>query len=229
MTFQEAQQNLTYKLGISYTNLNSNDLITSIMVRDWLNMAGLQAWDYARWPFAEKVYTTASTGAEYYDYPDDFYENSIYILRATDADGNYQIYEPTRYPDYLKYRSDYTAGTDKIWATHRRFYFVNPYACPTGRTIEITGRQRYTVLSEDSSLMAFSPDSDNEENSGNQAIVKLAYAIALASEKINNPQKALIEEKGAYQMLDIIYAKYQGDKSIYQTKNNPLFKYRRII
>lgn len=61
-----------------------------------------------------------------------------------------------------------------------------------------------TNLINDTDLLMFSPDSDNVEHNGNNAICQLAYAEALSSDKKRNPQQGKAERDDAIQKLELI-------------------------
>ena len=86
MTLLESKKALCRLLNISYSNVSANteDLFDWDDIDAWINLAIMEAWDYADWIFKEKAYTTttsayvASTGVgEYYNYPDDFISGQV--------------------------------------------------------------------------------------------------------------------------------------------------------
>lgn len=232
MTHQEGLTELSNRLNISYTNLSTNDLYSTIMLSGWLNLAVQRAWDYAAWAFSEKAeYTTTVASQEYYDYPDDFISDSIMFLKVLDDEGDMKTYDKIRYEDYMKYREDNDEGEEKLWSSYRRFYFINPLSFDNaaGRTIEIWGRERAPRLNLLGDKLPFSPDSDNYEDSGNEAIIKLAYSIALASDKKKDTARSKTEEAGAYAILDVLAKRESGEQSKYQTLNTPMWDNPQII
>lgn len=234
MTYLEAFNELGRKLNVNPANVSagSDDLFTWHDFDSWINLALQEVWNRHKWIFTEHAYTTDTVAnQEYYDYPDDFIADSIYLLRVEDSNGDLETYTKTRYLDYIKYREDYEDGEDEIWADHHRYYFINPEAWDNtaGRTIEIHGRMRASNLTSSTSLLPFSPNSDNEENAGNHCIVELAYAFALESEKKKKPDLAQRIRIRTYALLDDM-AKTESEAQVqYQTKDRPLFDVPSII
>ena len=194
MTWRESKTLLCSYLNISYEDIRAgtNDLFKWDDLESWMNLAIHRAWDYYDWAFTEKTYTTttvawaSSTDIDYYDYPNDFVSDSIKLMTVTNSDGYKKYYEPINFEDYRKFRAKDETNTneEKLWSSHGRYYFINPHAYDdaSGRTIEIIGKMRCDNLTDSTALLPFSPDTDNEENSGNEAVVKLAYAIALSTD-----------------------------------------------
>ena len=226
MTYKESIQETCRKLNIDYNDVAAglNELFKLDDLKSWINLAAQRAWDFHKWIFSEEAVYSQTSSEEYYDYPDNFVSDSIFLLKVEQADGKMETYGKKRYEDYMKYREDYSDGEDKIFSDYRRYYFINPNTFSgAGRKIEIWGKKKAIKLLDDADLLPFSPDTDDEENSGNEAIVKIAYAIALASDKKKDPSKAAREEADAYTMLKIIADKEKEEQIRYQVKNRPLF------
>lgn len=219
MTNLEAKQALARKLNIDYSDIANNSLFSDADLQDFIQTGVNNAWDYKPWSFTEHTYKATSTGDDYYDYPTDFEDESISLLKVAGKE-----YGKKLFPDYLKYFENYPTATDRFWGEHKRFYFINHNAYTTGDEIDITGKLRVPTLSASGDLLPFSPTSDNQENSGNKAIVLLAYAEALSSEKKKNPTQALVEEKKGYAMLDRIWEPIAGRRSFEQSQDRPFFE-----
>ncbi len=234
MTFEESQKALARKLNISWDAVVAgiDDLYSWDDLKGWINLACLEAWDFSDWIFKEKSYTTTTVASqEYYDYPSDFVEDSIFLLRVAGADALLDTYKKIRYVDYMQYRETEPNGTLKYWADHRDWYFINPKAFQDAgsRSIEVWGMLRFTELTASTSAMPFSPNSEGYENSGNHAIVKLAYAMALESEKKNEPQKAQIVRTEAYQTLKLLADKENEKQADYEVKGRPFFENTKLF
>ena len=236
MTYLESKKSLCRKLNIDYDTVmaGSDNLFSMDDLNDYINLAALEVWDYARWIFTEKAYTvTGGTVAsqEYYDYPDDFQSDSIFLLRVEDENGDIKTYKKIRYTDYMQYRENYDEGEEKLWADHNRSYFINPNAWDNiaGRDIEVWGRIVMTTMTDSTTPMPFSPNTDNDENSGNHAIVKLAYSFALNSEKKNQAQQGIIVRQEAYQMIEILAKREREDQADYEVYDTPQFKYKKLF
>ena len=110
MTFLESQQELARRLNADFTAITNgtHDLLALTDLKSWINLAILRVWDYARWIFTEDaVYTEttidAETAEEYYDYPDNWISDSIFLLRVENKEGKMKIYDKIRYEDFIKY------------------------------------------------------------------------------------------------------------------------------
>lgn len=218
MTRLEAKQALARKLNIDLSSIASNDLFAEADLEDYIDAGVKRAWDYKPWSFTEKTYTTTSTADAYYDYPADFEDESI--TRITVGG--------TRYPkkdfdDYQRYFADWPSDNAQIWSDHGRFYFLNLNAHAVGATIQVTGKLRAPTLSVDADLLPFSPSTDNQESSGNRAIIHFAYGEALSSEKLRNYAQAAFEEKRAYGILDILWQPMASRRANEQSVNRPFF------
>ena len=234
MTLLEAKQELCRKLNISLENIESDteDLFDEEDLQSWINLSVMEAWDYADWIFKEKAYTSTTVASqEDYDYPDDFISDSIYLLRVADTNAKLKTYKKIRYLDYMKYREENDTGKEKLWSDHRRFFFINPKAWDSAasRSIELWGKMRADNLVDSTASLPFSPDSDNEENSGNQAIVQLAFAKALASEKKKQPQRAQAERSEALQKLEIIAKRERESQADYEVYDTTFFKHQNLF
>lgn len=222
MTLQEAKQHLSRKLDIDYADIANNDLFTDTDLGEFIKLGVMKAWDYKPWDFTEgsKTATTISDmlTSGYADYPSDFQSGSIYLLKI-----NGYEYKKLLFQDYLKLREDYPNSTGRYWSEQKRFIFINPNAYSAGQTLDLYGKLMPPVLSSASDLLPFSPDSDNNEHSGNEAIVLLAYSEALASEKKKNPSGAEVERGKAYQILDLLWQPMEAARSLLQSKNRPFF------
>ncbi|HEX8196358.1 MAG TPA: hypothetical protein VF571_09235 [Pyrinomonadaceae bacterium] len=217
MTYDEAKQQLCdQKLNGTYSDIANNDLFTDTNLGDWIKSGVRKAWDYKPWDFTEGSKTTTTIDTEYYDYPVDFQSGSIHLLKI-----NGKEYKKIAFQDYLKFQEDYPSATNRFYSEQKRFYFVNRNAYSVGETLDIYGKLMPPILSNASDLLPFSPDSDNYEHSGNEAIVLLAYSEALSSEKYKNQAQAEIERGKAYQMLDLIWEPMEAARSLLQSKNRP--------
>jgi hypothetical protein len=218
MTYAEAKQELAMMLDIDYTDIANNQLFTDDDLGRYVKAGLLKAWDYKPWDFKEGAKEITSIDTTYYDYPTDFVSGSIYFLTV---DG--KEYKKLRHQDYLKAFDDDPATLEEYWSKYKRFFFVNKAVCTPGKTISVFGLLKAPVLVNTTDLLPFSPDTDNEEYSGNSAIVKLAYAEALISEKLNNQAKAKQIKADAYEILGLLWIPMAEDKGTEQSLNRPFF------
>jgi len=222
MTLQEAKQHLARKLNIDYADIANNDLFTDTDLEEFIKLGVIKAWDYKPWDFTEGSKTAATVSdmlsSGYADYPTDFQSGSIYLLRIAGKE-----YKKLLFQDYLKFREDYPDSAERVWSEQKRFVFINPNAYGVGETMDMYGKLMPPIPANASDPLPFSPDSDNYEHSGNEAIVLLAYSEALASEKKRNPAQAEIERSKAYQILDFLWKPFSDARSLLQSKNRPFF------
>jgi hypothetical protein len=224
MTLAEAKQHLcNRKLDGNYSDIENNGLYTDEDLGVWIQLGVIKAWDYKPWDFTEgsKTGTTISDmiTSGYVDYPQDIQTGSVYLLRV-----NGYEYKKILFQDYLKFQEDYPNNSNRFWSEQKRFIFINPNAYSIGETFDLYGKLMPPVLTNPTDTLPFSPDSDNYEHSGNEAIVMLGYAEALDSKKYNDPQGAEIERGKAYQLLDLIWKPFKEARSLLQTKNRPFFE-----
>lgn len=222
MTFAEAQQALCRKLDIDYTDIANNGLFTLADIKDYISTAAYQAWDFAFWDFAEHVKTATLDSTDvsngYVAMATDIAPSSIYYLTI-----NNEEFDKKNFASYKKWFEDNSTSDEKYWSEFKRMLFFNSNAVAVGNAIDIYGKRNGRPLSADGDLMYFSPDSDNEEFSGNQAIIVMAYAEALASEKKKQPEKAEIERKKGYGALTVLSNNQKQGRAIEQSKNRPMF------
>lgn len=218
MTYQEAKEHLSRKLNINYADIANNDLFSDTDLGEFIKLGLIKAWDYKPWDFTEGSKTAMTISTDYYDYPADFQSGSIYLLKIDGLE-----YRKLVFQDYLRFRNDYRTTTERIWSEQKRFIFVNPDSYSTDKVLDLYGKLMPPVLVNAADLLPFSPDSDNYEHSGNEAIVLLAYSEALSSEKKKNPQQGEIERGKAYQLLDILWKPFEDARSLLQTRNRPFF------
>ena len=222
MTLDEGKKELCRKLDIDYATIASNQLFSDTDLLEWINLGILRAWDYKPWDFTEWAKTGAIGASEYtngyIDYPTDFVSGTVWLIKIAT-----KKFRKIRFADFLQYQEDFPSGADKVCAEHRRFIFFNKNACAQGNAVDFYGKKKATQVVNATDLFPFSPDTDNNEYSGNQAIVLLAYSEALASDKKKDLNRSVIEEKRAYQILDILWKEFSENRSLDQSKNNPIF------
>jgi hypothetical protein len=218
MTFSEAKQALAGKLNISFTDIANNDLFSATDLGLWIQQAAQFAWDYKPWPFTKGAKTFTTVDADYYDNPTDFALDSTFRVTV----GGYR-YKRLDFDDYQQTLEDNPTCTDRIWAAYGNYIFINKNAYTVGDTGNFFGKEMLSQLSGDSDLMPFSPQIDGAEHSGNDAIVQLAYAEALDSEKLNNPVKAASVRKKATGILDQVWQPYADTGANAQNSARPMF------
>lgn len=225
MTNQEAKQALAKKLNIDYSDIANNDMFSEDDLQVWTNFGVLKAWDYKPWDFTRGAKTLSLSAGNitngYIDYPTDFLLGSVYYMEIGGKE-----YKKIRYEDFRKFLINYSGDNEKLCAEYNKHILFNPSGegVAAGAAIDIYGKLKPVALSATSDLLPFSDAGvDNYEYSGNQAIVLLAYAEALGSEKKKNPAQAAVEEKRAYTILDILWKPFAENAALDQSKDRPLF------
>lgn len=218
----EAKKALCRKLNISWDDIANNDLFTSEDIQDYVNQGAMQAYDFEFWDFAEHSKTATLTGTDitngYVAYPTDIAPSSIYYFTINGFE-----YDKKNFTSFKKYFQETSNGQDKIWAEFKRLIFFNKNVAQSGHVIDVYGKRNYRALSGDNDLLPFSPDTDNEEFSGNQACVLFAYAEALSSDKKKNTAQANVEFQKAVAILQRLAGQLHQGRASEQVKNRPMF------
>lgn len=219
----DAKKSVARKLNIDWADISNNDLFTAEDIQQYLNDGAIEAYDYKSWDFAEhsKTATLDATSITngYVRYPNEIAPSSIYYLSI-----NAKEYKKRNFTSFKKKFEDDANSQEKIWAEFKRLIFFNTNVASAGQVIDIYGKKNFTQLSGDDDLLPFSPDTDVENYSGNKAIILLAYAEALSSDKMKNSAQAEIERKKAYSILDILFARQAEGRSSEQVSNRPMFE-----
>lgn len=222
MIFSEAKQALARKLGIDYSDIANNDVFSDTDLGSYINTACYMAWDYAFWDFAEHAETATLVTADitngYTNYPERIQPSTIYYFSIDGSE-----YAKKEFRGYKRYFESNPTATDKFWAEFKRMIFFNTNVAQVGNTIDVYGKKNFTELSSASDKLPFSPDTDAEQFSGNDAIVILAYSLALSSEKMKNPAQGSIEEKRAYGILGVLKKQLEDGRATEQPKDTPMF------
>ena len=219
MNLLEAKQALARKLDIDYSDIANNGLFTDADLAGYIQAGLIRAWDYKPWPFTQSVKTaTTIANTDYYDYPQDVMNGSIYLLRAGGKE-----YKKLLIEDYLRWFGINPNDQTRYWSETQTYIFINKNAYAQGVDIfDLYGKAIAPHLSNTTDLLPFSPITDNQEYSGNEAIIQLAYSEAMDSEKKKNPQAAEVERKKAYDTLQLLWKPFADSKAFLQPQR-PLF------
>ena len=228
MTLGEAKAVLANtKLNTSLTDIaaGTNQLFTVQDLLDALNFGVMKAWDYKPWTFTQgKVSVTLPNPlTPSYAYPVNFEDESIFFVAVNSVPWTGPQNGKRNFLDYQKWFSDNPKDTSLIWSEYARQYYLNANACVIGQAVDLYGKNRYTKLASDSDLLPFSPSTDAQEDSGNQAIVKLAYSFLLGSEKKKDNAGAATMAKEAYADLDIVWKPMGERRAQMQPENRQFF------
>ena len=225
MTNLEAKQMLARKLDLDYANIANNGLFVDADLQDYIQGGAQKAWDFHAWDFTEgaKTGTLSSTNITngYVDYPPDMVTGGANNLVVNNQE--FALKDKLIYRDYRKFLEDNPNGQDKVWSEYKRYIFINMNACAAAQTFDVYGKLRCITFTGDSDLLPFSPDTDNQEDSGNDAIVSLAYGEAMGSEKKKQYDVAAGIIKAAYASLDIVWKPMADYHANQQARNRPMF------
>lgn len=224
MTFQEAQQALCRKLDISYADIAYNGLFTLSDIKEFVNTAARIAWDYKPWDFAEFAKTGTLSSTEitngYVAFPQDLNASSIQTIVV-----NGEVWKnKLTHADYLSFKEEDANSTEKVWAEWNNIIFFNVNAASAGQTIDVYGKQNFSERSADADLMPFSYQTDSQGNSGNDAIIDLAFAEALESDKKKDPTKAQAVRAKAIGLLEALYKTLSAGRTKEQNPYTPMFE-----
>lgn len=222
MTFLESKQALARKLDIDYSDIANNALFSDADLTEWIQSGVTDAWDFKPWPFTQGTETAtldSNPKADYVDHPQDLMNESIYLLKVAGKE-----YRKLLMEDYLKWLEDFPTAADRIWSEYETFIFINKNSYSINDTFDLYGKKMAPKPSADGDLLPFSPITDNQEHSGNQAIILLAQAWALESEKKNKPDVAVGIRKQALGILKSLWTPYAQSKSYLQSKGRPMFE-----
>lgn len=218
MTNLEAKQRLAGKLDINYSDIANNGLLSDSDLQEYIQAGTDIAWDMHPWPFAKKTKTVTTISTAYYDYPSDLAQQSVYLLKIAGAE-----FKKVEMEDYLAYLNDYPTGTDRIWAEQEGYIFVNPSAYSIGAVMDLYGKKVSPTLSASGDLLPFSPITDNNQYSGNSAVVEMAYSEALSSRKFNDPPAAQSAFSKATAILASLWKPFADNKAFNQSKSRQMF------
>lgn len=173
MTFGELLTELNYRIAAAQVSGFWSDE----MKKEWINRAGERICNFRRWQILELAkYTYTKKGRNYYEYPKDFKPNSIYYLEVDGAE-----YAEKTWDEFQKYKA--AGSTEKIFASHNGFYFINPTPTEDNKEITIYGIRKWEKLVNNDDVPVLPSDFD-------EAIIKLALATCLQKEGRYNEAEA---------------------------------------
>ena len=177
MTFLELQTELDNRIAAAKVS----GFWSSAMKKQWINTSGERAANYFRWKKLEyALKTVTKADQEYYDYPDEFQEGSIYFMKV-----NGEEHIEAEWDDYQEYKEE--ESTDKIFSSHDSFYFINPTPTLADLEIEIHGIRKWVKLVDNADTPITPSEMDD-------AIIKLSLAICLQKERRYSEAAAEIAE-----------------------------------
>lgn len=225
MTLLEAKQALARMLDIDYTNISLNDVFSDTDLLEYINEGCKQAWSLARWSFSEasKTWTlvTQDVTDGYVNLPEDIMPSSIFSVWIDGEEAERRDLISLR-----RYLEANPSGTKLIFAIYKNNLYFNTNSISDGVVVDAYGKKRFvpfTSASATTDLLPFSTGADLFEDSGNNAIVRLAYAEALGSEKKKNYAQAEVERKKAFAILTPLAEETKEDRANEQLESKPMF------
>lgn len=229
MTYLEGKTDLcNTKLNITYADVaaGNNSLFALQDIVDALIFGISRASEYKPWPFLEGSGTaTASVSSDVYSSLSQYLmPESAFLVSVNGTVWSGEGSGKRNFADYMKWRSDYPTDNSKIWSEYGGDYYINPNALQNGQTITVYGLSMVELPSADGDpLSGFVALTGLDFSGGDQAIIHLAYAYLLASDKKKNPQGAAAEEKIAYALLDTLWLTISERKALKVPQNRPFF------
>lgn len=217
-SFEEIQKEFCARLDISYSDIDNNDFFDIDEIKRWINLGMKWALAYKRWPFLQKESSDLIDATGKYAYPTRIKTKSIYLITVAG-----KRYTKIAHEDYLKYLEDHPSGTDKVWAELDRDTYINGNACSVGNAVLFYGQEVVINLDATSTTTPFN---DAEEN-GDEAIVRWAVAKGLRKQERFN--EALIEEREAKVVLEMVWDRIQEAMPREVRKATPLLKRIDIV
>lgn len=215
-TFEE----LTVAVQSDLNVLDEAPLFPKAVVQRAINRAYIKASSLFKWSGTEWAKkTTTQKNLEYYDYPREFRDNSIYRIEVGGVQyGNLPDGSPMNYHDYLTWRNDSANAnsTEKKWANQKRRYFIYPVPTTAGVQISVWGQKVPDALSQDGDHTIFSYSMPE----GNEAVV--LEAVALLKSKGEEEQSGQFRSLEAKQILVVAWNKIRQEMAKYE-KREPFF------
>lgn len=185
-------------------------------LNDWINQAHKWSAGYKPWPWTEGRTSTTYAGTEELTF-EGYKADSFRIVTV----GGKQLQKIT-FQDYLKFKEDNSSSQDRVFSDFGGIMYVNTLADVSGTMIcygqyipaDIPDGDGTTA---DDMVTVFTPNGDE----GNQAIIE--KTIANICYRDSNPQEAMLHEKNAIALLDILWKRVGDEQYAYQTKNHDMF------
>lgn len=219
MTLLEAKTKLAGRLNINYSDIANNDLFSESDLETYINTGAMLAWDFHFWDFSEHTKTATLEADDitnqYIPYPEDMVSSSIFYFAI---DG--KEHSKRDFVAWKRWFEDRPSDTKRIYTEFKRRLWLNVNAVSSGDVVDFYGKKTFTKLTDDADLLFFAPEQDDNETSGNEAIIHLAYAEALASDKKKDSTKAENERKKGIDILTLLRDAQNEGRSLEQQQEN---------
>jgi len=206
------------------SDLNVNDtspLFPLATVKSAINRAYIKSGGLFRWSGTEDAKKTSTQlNAEYYDYPQNWRDNSIWRIEIDDKQyGELPDGSPMKFEDYLIWRNSSinSGSTDKKWANQKRRFFVYPVPTSVGTyNISVWGQKVVDSMTENSDVTIFS----YSQPECNEAV--LLEAVAILKNKVEEEKAGEFRSSQAKQILVLAWNNIQQEQMKYE-KDQPFF------
>lgn len=194
----------------------TDSFITDTMLNAWLNDAHVWAAGYHKWPFTENYTTLGTFGSEQYPYSSSLAANvksdSIRYIATGDISDTSSLkrFRKVTLTEYLKYREDYTSGTDRIFSDFNRTAFVNPMARDASGSVYAFYQYLPSTINVESTSTIFT----NYDPEGNEALVEKMTNYLKRREHLT--EEAEIHDQRAVAKLDELWKVIQDEQAMYQ-------------
>jgi hypothetical protein len=228
MELQDAEAALCKELNLDFTDVitnGTNTLFAKSDIDGYINDAVKRAWDYKPWTFTEGVVsgTMGTPSTTPIAYPATFEDESMFLVIVNGIPWIGPNNGKRNFAEYMRWLAKFPTDPSLIWTEYARQYYLNPAAYSSGQSYSIYGKLRATTLANSTDLLPFSPSSDNEENSGNHAIILLAYSDALLSDKKQNIAGGKDQEQRGMMLLDTVWEPMGERKAEKMAEHQPFF------
>lgn len=202
-------------------NTTTAGFITDAFLNDWIRMAHVWACSYRKWPFSEiRDRTLSFSGTEetpYTSFTVPFKADSIRMLQIGG-----KLLTKLNMEDYLIFREQSPAGTDRVFSDYDRIVYINPSIDASG-TITAYGQYQPTLDPTDKTATTLFSTRDEE---GNEALVEKMTSYLKRREHL--PDEAEVHDQRASLKLDEVWTRVQDEQFNYKTHRDRGGMFTRI-
>jgi len=221
MDLGEHRQALIDELSLNESSGSSLDpLFTDELLNRFINRSIKWVSNQHNWQQTQKaVKRDAEANQEFYNYPENFKTDSLYILTVDDEKYKQLLF--TEYEDYKELRR----GSKKLWADWRRRYFISPIVSADGvKNIKIWGHEIPDTLSADTDTHPF-----NDEELLEEAIHLRAMALCYRKKEGSFTSEAREATKEALAYVERAMDTQLDDQSRYKTETAEEFQHTDLL
>lgn len=192
----------------------TDSFITDSTLDMWLENAHQWAAAYHKWPFTESSGYLGTAGSETYAYSnkDEIKADSVRTLVVDNGGGAsaYKRFQKTQFNEYLKYKEDYPAGTERIFTDYNRTIYINSVAGVSGSILAFY-QARPAAITAASTTTVFT----NWDDEGNEALVEKMTSYYKNREHL--PDEAQLHDEKAKAVLEAVWQRVADEQAMYQS------------